>query len=161
MIGLAFGTVYYPMFLLPLWVTFYWRRGAVRFLLGVLAAIAVLALVLALTSIDWEMFVASLRQTFLVRFPVQGDSGVWGQFWRPDYRIPILAAYVGLSLSMSLWPAQKNLGTLLAYSAAVMLGTQFWHAHSGGLALAWYLPLLLLTVFRPNLEDRVAVAVVK
>ena len=44
---------------------------------------------------------------------------------------------------MALWPAQKNLGTLIAYSAAMMLGTQFWHAHSGGLALAWYLPLLL------------------
>ena len=84
-----------------------------------------------------------------------------GQFWRPIYRYPIIAAHVGLSLSMALWPAQKNLGTLISYSAAVMLGTQFWHAHSGGLALAWYLPLLLLTIFRPNLEDRVAVAVVR
>ena len=86
---------------------------------------------------------------------------MWGEFWRPVYRYPILAAHVGLSLSMALWPAQKNLGTLISYSAAVMLGTQFWHAHSGGLALAWYLPLLLLTIFRPNLEDRVATAVVK
>jgi len=66
-----------------------------------------------------------------------------------------------LSLSMALWPAQKNLGTLIGYSAAVMLGTQFWHAHSGGVAIAWYLPLLLLTIFRPNLEDRVATAVMK
>ena len=40
-----------------------------------------------------------------------------------------------------------------------MLGTQFWHAHDGGLYVAWYLPLLLLTVFRPNLEDRVALTV--
>ena len=84
-----------------------------------------------------------------------------GQFWWPVYRYPILAAHVGLSLSIALWPAQKNLGTLISYSAAMMLGTQFWHAHSGGLALAWYLPLLLLTIFRPNLEDRVALAVVK
>jgi hypothetical protein len=161
MIGLAFGTVYYPMFLLPLWITFYWRRGAVRFLIGLVAAIGVLALELALTSIDGPMFLDSLQTMFVFRFPVQADSGVWGRFWRPDYRIPILAAHVGLSVSMALWPAQKNLGTLLAYSAAVMLGTQFWHAHSGGLAPAWYLPLLLLTVFRPNLEDRVATAVVK
>jgi hypothetical protein len=161
LIGLAFGSVYYPMFLLPLWITFYWRRGAVRFLLGLLAAIGVLVLVIALTSIDGQMFVDSLKKMFLVHFPVEANSGVWGRFWRPDYRIPILAAHVGLSLSMALWPAQKNLGTLLAYSAAVMLGTQFWHAHSGGLAPAWYLPLLLLTIFRPNLEDRVATAVVK
>jgi hypothetical protein len=40
-----------------------------------------------------------------------------------------------------------------------MLGTQFWHPHGGGLYMAWYLPLLLLTVFRPNLEDRVALSV--
>jgi len=60
---------------------------------------------------------------------------------------------------MAIWPAQKNLGTLLSCSAAVMLGTQFWHAPSGGLYVAWYLPLLLLTVFRPNLEDRVALSV--
>jgi hypothetical protein len=161
LIGLAFGTVYYPMFLLPLWITFYWRRGAVRFLIGLVAAIGVLVLELALTSIDGPMFLESLRKMFVFRFPVQADSGVWGRFWRPDYRIPILAAHVCLSVSMALWPAQKNLGTLLAYSAAVMLGTQFWHAHSGGLAPAWYLPLLLLTIFRPNLEDRVATAVVK
>ena len=84
-----------------------------------------------------------------------------GQFWRPVYRYPLIAAHVGLSLSLVLWPAQKNLGTLIAYSAAMMLGTQFWYAHSGGLALAWYLPLLILTIFRPNLEDRVAVSVVR
>jgi len=57
---------------------------------------------------------------------------------------------------LALWPAQKNLGTLLSCSAAVMLGSQFWHANHGGVYMAWFLPLLLLTVFRPNLEDRVA-----
>lgn len=40
-----------------------------------------------------------------------------------------------------------------------MVATQFWHGHGGGLYMAWYLPLLLLTVFRPNLEDRVALSV--
>jgi hypothetical protein len=160
-VGLAFGAIYYPLFLLPLWISFYWRRGAVRFLIGFIVVVGLLLLAIALTSIDTQMFVASLKKMFDLRFPVQADSGVWSRFWRPDYRIPILVAHAGLSLSMVLWPAQKNLGTLLAYSAAVMLGTQFWHAHSGGLAPAWYLPLLLLTVFRPNLEDRVALAVVK
>jgi len=28
------------------------------------------------------------------------------------------------------------------------------------LFMAWYLPLLLLTVFRPNLEDRIAQSVI-
>jgi hypothetical protein len=38
----------------------------------------------------------------------------------------------------------------------VLLGSQFWKAHNGGLFMAWYLPVLLLVVFRPNLENRVA-----
>ncbi len=161
MVGLAFGTIYYPLFLLPLWISFYWRRGLVRFLIGVVAMVALLVLTLALTSSSGSELLVRLQQMFGIQLPAgENLSGVW-QYWNAVYRYPILAAFVGLSLSFALWPAQKNLGTLISYSAAIMLGTQFWHAHSGGLALAWYLPLLLLTVFRPNLEDRVALAVVR
>jgi hypothetical protein len=161
LVGLAFGTIYYSLFLLPLWIAFYWQRGLWRFLIGAVAVLAILVMALAFTSTDPTMFWANVRQMFGLRVPVVDDlAGAW-QFWNPIFRYPILAGYVGLTLSMALWPAQKNLGTLISYSAAVMLGTQFWHAHSGGLALAWYLPLLLLTVFRPNLEDRTALAVVK
>ena len=62
-------------------------------------------------------------------------------------------------ISLAMWPAQKNLGTLMSCSAAVMIATQFWHPRGGGLYMAWYLPLVLLTIFRPNLEDRVALSV--
>jgi hypothetical protein len=162
MIGLAFGTIYYPLFLLPLWISYYWTRGLLKFLIGLIFTVTVLMAAAALTSKDMPDFLAGLQQMFNLALPEIGNvSGPWGKFWLPIYRYPIIAAHVGLSLSMALWPAQKNLGTLIAYSAAIMLGTQFWHAHSGGLALAWYLPLLLLTIFRPNLEDRVAPAVVK
>ena len=80
-------------------------------------------------------------------------------FWASNasaFRITVMAAFVALAGSFALWPVQKNLGTLLSCSAAVMLGTQFWHSHEGGLYMAWYMPLLLLAIFRPNLEDRVA-----
>jgi hypothetical protein len=161
MIGLAFGTIYYPLFLLPLWVSFYWRRGLSRFLVGVLISLTLMVAVLTFTSTDTGMLLAHVRQMFGLHFPNHAQlNGAW-QFWDPVYRYPLVAGFIGLSLRLALWPAQKNLGTLIAYSGAVMLGTQFWHAHSGGLALAWYLPLLLLTVFRPNLEDRVAIAVVR
>jgi len=99
LVGLAIGTIYYPVFLLPLWCSFYWERGVRRFALGVTAALATLAI----------------------------------------------------------WPAPKNLGTLLSCTAAVLLGSQFWKAHNGGLFMAWWLPVLLLVVFRPNLENRVAI----
>ena len=38
-----------------------------------------------------------------------------------------------------------------------MVAVQFWHALDGGLHMAWYLPFLLLVVFRPNMSGRVAV----
>lgn len=159
MLGLAFGTIYYPLFLLPLWLSFYWRRGLGRFTSGVVFTLALLVATLAFTSPDVATFVIHLRQMFGIHFPItEGLAGAW-QYWNDVYRYPILATFVFFSASFAIWPAQKNLGSLLSGSAAVMLGTQFWHAHSGGLALAWYLPLMLLTIFRPNLEDRIALAV--
>ena len=88
-----------------------------------------------------------------------GLAGFWNRdYHEPVFRIPVIAAFMSLCGGLALWPAQKNLGTLLSCSAAVMLGVQFWHPYHGGLYMAWYLPLLLLTVFRPNLEDRVALS---
>ena len=47
----------------------------------------------------------------------------------------------------------------MALSAAVLISIQFWYADRGGVYILWYLPLLLLTIFRPNLEDRVPLSV--
>jgi hypothetical protein len=63
-----------------------------------------------------------------------------------------------MCIGFALWPTRKNLGTLISCTAAVMLATQFWHLDRGGIYMAWYLPALLLTIFRPNLEDRVAIS---
>ncbi|MEO0531115.1 MAG: hypothetical protein AAF266_11170 [Planctomycetota bacterium] len=160
LLGLACGAIYYPFALLPLWTAFYWHRGLWRFTTGVVVTLAVLVATLVFTSTDAAMFFARLGQMFGIRLPaMSGLSGVWA-FWNGWYRVPILLGFIGLAGSFAIWPAQKNLATLLSGSAVLMLGVQFWHAHSGGLALAWYLPLFLLTVFRPNLEDRVASSVV-
>jgi len=79
--------------------------------------------------------------------------------WDPIYRLPCIALSICLSASFAIWPAQKNLGTLLSCSAAMMLAVQFWHGYGGGTYIAWFMPLMLLTVFRPNLEDRIALTV--
>lgn len=166
LIGALCGSIYYPIFLLPLWIAFYWNRGLARFLIGFAVAISLLVLVLMLKSFDVggfssEVFFDSLRKMFgLFSLDRMDESpGVW-RYWADIYRMPVIAVFIFLSFSFLVWPAQKNLGTLLSCSAALMIGTQFWHAHTGGMALAWYLPVLLLTVFRPNLEDRVALDVV-
>lgn len=157
MIGLAAGgTIYYPMFLLPLWCSFYWDRGLKRFLTGVLLMVGVLVITMAFTSTSTEKFLANLVQMFGLRVPVSTDlEGIW-KSWSYYYRFPIIAAFVALSVSFAIWPARKNLGTLISGSGALMLAAQFWHPHNGGVFVAWYLPLLLLVIFRPNLEDRTA-----
>jgi len=160
LIGLAIGLVYYPLFLLPLWCSFYWRRGLLRFSLGVVISISILVASLALTAGDLEMLFVQLQQMFgWGSISLEGVTGFW-QYYEPAYRVPVIAAFLALCSSMALWPAQKNLGTLLSCSAAVMLGTQFWVYEEGGTYMAWYLPLLIVTIFRPNLEDRVALATV-
>ncbi len=160
LLGLAIGMFYYPVFLLPLWCSFYWQRGMVRFSVGVVSMIAMLVVILYFHHYG-PSFSADVRQMFGWVFPrMENLKGFWGLSVNdPVYRIPVLAAFVAMCLTLMIWPAQKNLGTLMSCSAAVMLGIQFWHALGGGQLLGWYLPLTLLTIFRPNLEDRVALSV--
>jgi hypothetical protein len=159
-IGMAIGVVYYPLFLLPLWISFYWQRGLMRFLSGVGAMLLLSLGSLIFISADVADYWSKVRELFGIWLPtMKGLEGVWGLGWDPVYRYPVLAAFFAVSGALALWPAQKNLGTLLSCSAAIMLATQFWHGHGGGLFMAWFLPLTLLTIFRPNLEDRVALTV--
>jgi hypothetical protein len=158
LIGLASGLVYFPLFLLPLWISFYWRRGLMRFTSGVVAMLVAMAV--SLIFIPHASYWENLQQMVGLWLPHQeGLEGIWGLGWNPFYRIPVLAAFIAMSCTLAIWPAQKNLGTLLSRSAAVMVASQFVHGFGGGLYMGWYLPLALLTVFRPNLEDRVALAV--
>ncbi len=159
-IGLAIGVAYYPIFLLPLWLSFYWHRGLMRFISGVLTTVGISVLSLVFVSADFAAFLGNVQKMFGIWWPKGEDlHGIWALGWDPNYRFPVIAAFVVVSASFALWPAQKNLGTLLSCSAAVLVGTQFWHGHGGGTYMAWFLPLALLTIFRPNLEDRVALSV--
>jgi hypothetical protein len=159
-LSLAAGLVYYPLFLLPLWISFYWPRGLSRFVAGVVITLIALTVLLAIGGPG--EFVDRLQKMYGLVRPVMDDQqlqGLWGLGWNPIWRLPLLVAFFLLSALFIFWPAQKNLGTLISCSGALMVAAQFWHGFSGGLYIAWFLPLLLLTIFRPNLEDRVALKV--
>mgnify|MGYP000170749429 CR=1 FL=1 len=159
-IGLAMGLAYYPLFLLPLWFSFYWHRGVRGFLIGFVVMLAALALTLVFTSATPAHYFENLQAMFGAWTPIMENlNGIWEKgSLDASFRIPIIAAFICMSLSFAVWPAQKNLGTLLSCSAALMIAVQFWHGFDGGLLMAWYLPLALLAMFRPNLEDRTAVS---
>ena len=156
--GLACGTLVFPVFLLPLWLAFYPRRGALRFGAAVLVVGALLAGSLALTadnaqsfrqqitgSIDWSAF----------EFDSNREGGFWvsGNSGNSAYRIPVQVGFVILLVSLSLWPRKKNLEHLLAHSTAIIVAIQFWYPRQGGELVLWYLPLALMVVFRPRLVE--------
>lgn len=159
LVGLATGVSYYPIFLLPLWASFYWERGVGRFMIGVSISIVVCICGLLFTSVDMWDFWGQLQAMFGFWWPLMdGLEGIWALGWNQWWRLPLLVAFGFFCVSFVAWPTEKNIGTLVSYSAAIMLAVQFWHGFYGGLYMAWYLPLVLLTFFRPNLDGRVALA---
>ena len=160
-LGLAGGLVYYPLFLLPLWISFYWKRGARKFALGVFAMLFLL--MIALSFDNTASLTDHLQRMFGLLKPnrdPQEFRGIWALGWNPIWRLPVIVAFAILSAFFAIWPARKNLGTLMSSSAALMVAAQFWHGYGGGLYIAWFMPLLLLVIFRPNLQDRIATKVV-
>lgn len=160
LVALAGGLVFYPLFLIPIWCSFYWKRGIVRFLVGAGFALAVMALLLAFSPEAYGPYATQLWRMLGSGTFFSGPPGGLWEFISPIYRIPILVGFLVLVVLMLFWPSQKHLASLISCSALVLLAVQFWMPHEGGLNLGWYLPLLILTIFRPNLEDRVALTTV-
>jgi hypothetical protein len=157
LLGLAAGTMYFPALVFPLWCSFYWRRGAGRFAaafaLSAAACLAVAAVVLSFQGELQNTIERGLSLSDWQPWKAPTTEGFWmGIHWA--YRIPVFIAYLAFLVATALWPAPKNLAHVLALSAAVLIGMQFWYADQGGVYVLWYLPLILLLVFRPNLSDR-------
>lgn len=155
LLGLACGTLFFPIFLLPIWMSFYWGRGALKFGFALVLTGAVLLGSLVLTSADSHSFT---RQTLgsidwsVLKFQADDGVGFWS-LYNPAYRIPVFATFIVLLASLSIWPLKKNLESLLANSAAIIVATQFWYPDQGGIYVLWYLPLMLVVTFRPRLAN--------
>jgi hypothetical protein len=158
-LGLATGTVFFPILVLPVWVSFYWRRGAARFLASfIVTAGLCLAVIGTILWLNGELphslqsgWTSSAWQPW--KQPPQDMQGLWCDIpghWA--YRIPVFLVYLVLLIVSSFWPTPKNLAHVIALSAALLIGIQFWYAAQGGVYVLWYLPFLLLLVFRPNLS---------
>lgn len=154
LLGIAAGTSFFPLVLFPAWWQFYHGRGSGRFAvwfggaaLGGSVVVAGLSLLVGggttlgvwqpenLT--DWQPWVKPTAES------------VWtGGRWY--YRLPLFIAYIGFVIGTFVWPTVRNLGQLLATSAAAMLGIQFWFADHGGLYVLWFAPVLILMTLRPT-----------
>jgi len=158
-LGLAAGTVFFPALVFPLWLSFYRRRGALRFGLAFVVSaglcLAIIGLVLWLNDALPRTLVSSWNLSAWLPWkrPDVEMPGLWqGKSSHWAYRIPIFLAYAAFVGTTAFWPSPKNLGHVLALTTALLIGIQFWYADQGGVYVLWYLPLLLLLVFRPNLS---------
>ena len=154
LLGIACGIMFFPVFLLPVWGAYYGRRGILRFGTALLLVASAVATFTALTTTSPDAFFRSTLGTIHLQeffsFDRPNDSG----FWTPElkfYRIPVVVTFFLMLIGLTIWPRRKQLEHLSAYSAAIIVATQFWYPVQGGVYLLWYLPLLLVVVFRPRL----------
>jgi hypothetical protein len=159
LLGIAAALTYFPALIMPIWLSFYRGRGSGRFLVAFLVSAALcltgLGLALDVQAGLKPMLHATLLQTAWQPWKIPTTEGFWtGIQWA--YRIPVFVAYLAFILGTLFWPVPKNLAHALALTTAAAIGVQFWYADQGGVYVLWYLPLLLLLVFRPNLHDRLA-----
>jgi hypothetical protein len=158
------GSGYSSLFLLFPWLGFYWKRREGRFVFGFLLSALICGLVIGGLLWSDDRLTASIQSSLSladwqpwVQPNPELTKGFWtGVAWAPAYRLPVFVAFIAFVLATTFWPSPKNLAHLIALSAAILIGIQFWFADQGGVYVLGYLPLLLLMVFRPNCSDRLA-----
>ena len=154
--GLAVGTSFFPIVLLPVWLQFYRGRGKGIFaawfsafaLLGLAGTVPALVFGGEFTAGIWQ----SLHLADWQPWGISRSEGIWsGVHWA--YRLPVFIAFVGLVCASAFWLAVRDLGQLLAVCSVLLIGTQFWFADCGGAYVLWYAPLLILMILRPSTAD--------
>jgi len=149
--GFACGTLVFPIFLIPLWFSFYGRRQGFRFLQMVSIPIGLFLLGYIFSAPNWEtMKLEILTQMDWSIFSVHDreNQGFWS-IYPAQYRISVFAAFAALIGVVTIWPQKKDLGHLIASSTAIIMAVQFWYPDQAGVYVLWYLPLFLMVVFRP------------
>ena len=67
-------------------------------------------------------------------------------------RILMAAVFFVMLTAMTVLPRPRNLENLLGNSTSLIVAAQLWYPQDIGHYVLWYLPLLLLVIFRPRLD---------
>ena len=140
MLALAGLSKFGPFILLPLFATY--RRGALR---TVLAAVAVSALMLAPFDLPnfWD-------RTIGFQAGRASPFSVWG-LWDLDRLQPLAQlGAVGLALAVAFVPRQRDLTTLCALTAAVLIALQIALGHWFYLYVVWWVAPLWIALLAPG-----------
>ncbi len=154
LLGLACGTMLFPVFTLPIWMAYQPRAKVLRFTIAFLATGVILLSSVYLSSPDTLAFTQQTVGSIDLRLLSFDDQTYQDGFWtqlHPAWRIPVIVSFIVLVIVLTFWPSQKSFEVLISHTAAVIVATQFWYPQQGGVYVMWYLPLILLLVFRPKL----------
>ena len=154
--GIAVGTSFFPVVLLPVWLQFYRGRGQGTFLAW-FASFTIISLAVTVPALLFGgEYTSGIWQTLNLAdwqpWRVLKLEGIWaGVHWA--YRLPVFIAFTGLVIGSLFWPTARDLGQLLAANAVLLIGIQFWFADQGGVYVLWYAPLLILMILRPTTTE--------
>ena len=175
LLAAAAGILYFPAFLFPAFMGWFWKRGeGLRFVAGfALVAVLTTGIVLNWTAGDSvtdrveAFFHSTLDHQEGAEVDQYGDSlySFWGQhkglasFWKKpivggsQLLSPTFLLLTGLSLLAFFLARGKSLGQLAFLLASVTAAIQLWKTHAAGTYVEWYYPLLLIGFLCPNLMD--------
>jgi MFS family permease len=162
------GALFYPVFLVPAWVGYYWADAPLlrRFLVGFgLASVLIGGSVLLLSEpANGRGLVGTILYDTLGHQETPeayGSSpfGFWGQ--RTGIRgwlmsplagtqamsRPIVLAFFAFAASMWWFARQRTPAQFALLVAAVAMGAQLWKIHATATYVTWYYPFLLLGLF--------------
>jgi hypothetical protein len=167
LLAVGTGILFYPAFLFPLWLGYYFWRGRdwVKFAAGFLIVSAVIwttTLLMTQTSPD-ETALAALYESTVGHqeakhaygsssFSFWGThpriAGVWQKpFIEGSYLFRPSVVVFGFFIAASFFMARGRAALQLALlTSAVVIAIQLWKSHAGGTYVEWYYPFFLIGV---------------
>ena len=153
MLAFATGALFSTAFLIPLWAVFYGRKRVTSFFAGLVATAAVLMAPLLWTSTPWLLMrkaSGSINSTVFDLF--NGTANSTAALSHPALRLVVMVVFGCALVCVVAWPRTKQLSDLIAGSTVLVVLSQLWYPRQLGLYVIWYLPLLLMVIFRPRLR---------
>ena len=176
LLAAAAGFGFYPAFIFPTWLGYYWgdsRKAAGQFVVGfgaVALAVGVWVLLASRPADGMGLVATIVRDTLGHQTDpeVYGRTpfGFWGQqtgVWRwliqpmvgeSAMLSPFFLLYCAFLGATAVMARNAGLVGLALLTSAVALGANIWKIHATGAYLAWYYPFLLIGALGPGLLMR-------
>jgi MFS family permease len=173
LLAAAAGFGFYPAFIFPTWLGYYWgdsRKAALQYVAGfgaVCLVVGVWVLVASRPADGMGLVATIVRDTLGHQTDpdVYGRTpfGFWGQqtgIWRwliqpmvgeSAMLSPFFLLYCGFLGATAIMARNAGVVGLALLTGAVTLGANIWKIHATGAYLAWYYPFLLIGMLGPGM----------